>query len=65
MAKSYIVIKNGREVVGRVNSKQAADALAQEFRDAFPRAGFEFGKLDKKYYSTEVSATTTPQEESY
>lgn len=63
MAKAFVVIKNGTTVVDRVNSKQDAELVARAMRDANPRAFFEFGKLDKKLYSSESDPTFTPVEE--
>ena len=65
MAKSYIVIKNNREVLGRYASKQGAEDAAEALRDNFPGAAFEFGKLDKKLYTTKTDATYTPVDEDY
>lgn len=63
MAKEFIVIKNGTHVEARVDSKQEAEALGQELRDQNPRATYEAGKLDKKYYTTIGEAPATPVDE--
>ena len=63
MAKEFIVIKNGQNVEARVDSKQEAEALGQELRDQNPRATYEAGKLDKKYYTVIGDAPSLPVDE--
>lgn len=63
MAKSFVVIKNGTRVVDRFDTKQAAEAYANEQRDTNPQAIFEFGKLDKRMYTTIGDRVLTPVDE--
>ena len=65
MAKAFIVVKNGRSVVARADSKAEAEQIATALRDASPMASFEFGKLNKRLFGTKVSHTITPSEETY
>ena len=63
MAKSFVVIRNNNIIEGRYDSKQDAEAAAEALRDQFPRAYFEFGKLDKKLYNTVGDISYTPVDE--
>ena len=65
MAKTYVVIKNAKAVVSRWDSKQDAQADAESRRDANPRASYEFGKLDKRLYTTQADVVYTTGEETY
>ena len=66
MAKAFVVIQNGDRVVARLDSKAEAQTHAEDLRDAYPEASFEYGKMDKRLYST-VATTKTydPAEEVY
>ena len=65
MAKAYVVIQNGVKVIARLGSKQEAEAFAEAQRDKYPRASFEFGKLDKKLYTSIGEVQYTDSEEVY
>ena len=63
MAKDFVVIKNNSKVVSRVEDKGEAEALCTALSLESPTATFEFGKLDKKYYTTYNAPSYTPVEE--
>ena len=63
MAKEFVVIKNGSFVDARVDSKQDAEDLCAVLSIQNPTASYEFGKMDKKYYTIKTDATYTPVEE--
>lgn len=63
MAKNFIVLKNNKHVSARVEDKAEAEALCAALSIESPLATFEFGKLDKKYYTTFTAAVYTPVEE--
>ena len=65
MAKAFVVIQNGNDVVDRVDSKSEAEARCQELLTKSPEASFEFGKLDKRMFTSIIPASREYQEEVY
>ena len=63
MAKAFVVIKNGKYIVARVDSKGEAEDAALELLAESPSATFESGKLDKRVYTTTTPGETTVIEE--
>lgn len=63
MAKEFVVLRNGLFVDARVDSKQDAEALCTTLSIQNPRATYEYGKMDKKYYNTYTEESFTPVEE--
>ena len=63
MAKAFVVIKNNTRVVGRYDTKAESEAAAEDLRDRYPSAVFEFGKLDKKLYTQKGETVYTPIDE--
>lgn len=65
MAKAFVVIQNSTRVVARADSKQEAEAIAESLRDKYHGASFEFGKMDKRLFTTRGDTVYTPDEEIY
>ena len=65
MAKEFIVVKDGKDIVDRVDSKAEAEASALAFLSESPNASFEFGKLDKRIFTFRNNVSYDYQEETY
>lgn len=65
MAKEYIVLKNGKYIVDRLDSKQDAEDRALELLNESPGASFESGKLDKRVWYTTTDPDPIFNEEVY
>ena len=65
MAKEFVVIRNSNDVVERCDSKAEAEAVALEYLQKFPRSSFEFGKLDKRIFTSATEASFEYGEEVY
>lgn len=65
MAKEFVVIRNNNDVVQRCDSKAEAEAVALEFLQKYPRSSFEFGKLDKRVFTTSTEVEFEYGEETY
>jgi hypothetical protein len=56
MSSTYVVIKNSRQIVARVDTRKEARQIALEMLSKHPRAAFESGKIDRK-----VTVTIIPE----
>ena len=65
MAKEFVVIRNNADVVERCDSKAEAEAVALEYLQKFPRSSFEFGKMDKRIFTTATEVSFEYGEEPY
>lgn len=63
MAKAFVVIQNLTRVISRHDSKQEAEDAAELARAENPRASFEFGKMDKRLYTSIGGVSYTPVDE--
>lgn len=65
MAKEFVVLRNGKYVVDRVDSKAEAEAIAIALLQESPNSSFEYGKMDKRVFTTRTEESFEYGEEVY